>query len=151
MQRIVPTQAAWVANQPVGGDAAAERTASQASTSGQEGSGGSEITDPEGEPIQSRQRTRGQTLHMNGVLVYRMADWEVVERAGDHPVYSVDYFFLAVSPTYLAALREEFGIPENMELVMPSPNDLPSRPPPGNITLSAKFSEQGSVCPFIHS
>ncbi|GMN49660.1 hypothetical protein TIFTF001_018830 [Ficus carica] len=34
----------------------------------------------------------------------------MVELAGGHPVYSVDYFTSAVTPRYLAALRREFQI-----------------------------------------
>ena len=68
-----------------------------------------------------------------------MADWEMVDRAGDRPMYSVDYFTSAVTPLYLVAHMEEFEIPNNVELIVPGPNDLPSRPPPGHITLSAEF------------
>ena len=68
-----------------------------------------------------------------------MADWEMVDRASDHPVYLVDYFTSTVTPSYLAVLRDKFEIPNDIELVVPSPNDLPSRLPPGYITLSAEF------------
>ena len=86
------------------GESAAARTASQASTSGRAGSVQSKSTDPAGEPVQSRNRTRGQTLRVNGQIIYRMADWEMLGRAGDLPVYTVDFFFPAVTHSYLAAL-----------------------------------------------
>ena len=85
---------------------------------------------------------------MKGNIVYRIADWEMVERAGDRPVYSVNYFVSAVTFTYLAALREEFEIPGEVELILPGPNDLPSRPPPGCVTLSTEFFRAGLHLPF---
>lgn len=54
-------------------------------------------------------------------------------------MYTVDYFTSAVSPQYLESLREEFWILGDVEMVVPGPNDLPSRSPPGYVTLSAKF------------
>ncbi|GMN39718.1 hypothetical protein TIFTF001_008944 [Ficus carica] len=105
-------------------------------------------TAPAGEPVQSRQRARSRALHVNGLLVYQMADWEMVDRASDRPVYLVDYFTSAVTPSYLVALRDEFEIPNDIELVVPDPNDLPSRPPPGYITLFAEFFRAGLRLPF---
>ena len=55
-----------------------------------------------------------------------MADREIVDRAGDRPVYLVDYFTSAVTLSYLAALREEFEIPNDVELLVSGSNDLPS-------------------------
>ena len=72
----------------------------------------------------------------------------MVERVGDRPVYSVDYFVPADTFTYLAALREEFEIPGEVELILPGPNDLPSRPPPGCVTLSAEFFRAVLRLPF---
>ncbi|GMN48311.1 hypothetical protein TIFTF001_017477 [Ficus carica] len=57
-----------------------------------------------------------------------MADWEMV-----------DYFTSAVTSKYLVALREEFEIPNDVELMVPGPNDIPSRLPPDYITLYAEF------------
>ena len=64
---------------------------------------------------------------------------EMVDQASDCPVYSMDYFTWAVTPRYLATLREEFQIPSDVDLVVPGESDLPSRPPPGYITLSAEY------------
>ncbi|GMN60394.1 hypothetical protein TIFTF001_029479 [Ficus carica] len=77
-----------------------------------------------------------------------MEDREMVDWAGDCPVYSVNYFTSAVTLSYLTALREEFEIPNDVELIVPGPNDLPSQPPPGCITLSAKFFRAGLRLPF---
>ncbi|GMN30149.1 hypothetical protein TIFTF001_044432 [Ficus carica] len=103
---------------------------------------------PAGEPVQTRQRNRGRSLHVNGLPVYRMADREMVDRAGDRLIYSVDYFTTAVTLSYLAALREEFEIPNDVELIVPGPNDLPSQPPPSCITLSTEFFRAGLRLPF---
>ncbi|GMN21565.1 hypothetical protein TIFTF001_043343 [Ficus carica] len=59
-----------------------------------------------------------------------------------------DYYTSAVTPRYLAALRREFGIPDDVELVVPGPNDLPSRPPSGHIALSAEYFRAGLRLPF---
>ncbi|GMN53229.1 hypothetical protein TIFTF001_022367 [Ficus carica] len=72
----------------------------------------------------------------------------MVELAGGHLVYSVDYFTSAVTPRYLAAHRREFQIPAEVELRVPGENDLPSRPPPGYITLSAEYFRAGLRLPF---
>ncbi|GMN48122.1 hypothetical protein TIFTF001_017298 [Ficus carica] len=71
-------QSAPVVDFTAGGDEASERTASQASTSGQEGSDSSWSTPPAGEPVQAR----------------------------DCSVFLMDYFTLAVTLSYLTALRE---------------------------------------------
>ena len=72
----------------------------------------------------------------------------MVDLASDHPVYTVDYFTSAVTPRYLAALREEFQIPGEMDLVVPGEDDLPSHPPPGYIALSAEYFRAGLRLPF---
>ncbi|GMN72669.1 hypothetical protein TIFTF001_053592, partial [Ficus carica] len=80
--------------------------------------------------------------------VYRRADAEMVGLAGDRPVYTADYYTSAVTPRYLAALRREFSIPDDVDLVVPGPNDLPSRPPSGHIALSAEYVRAGLRLPF---
>ncbi|GMN27149.1 hypothetical protein TIFTF001_040991 [Ficus carica] len=87
-------------------------------------------------------------MRINDQRVYRRADTEMVDLAGDRLVYSVDYFTTAVTPRYLAALREEFRIPDDVDLVVPGENDLPSRPPPGYITLSAEYFRARLRIPF---
>lgn len=62
-----------------------------------------------------------------------------MDRACDRPGYSVDYFTSVVPSQYLVAFWEEFEILNDVELMVPSPNDLLSRPLPGYITLSAEF------------
>lgn len=78
-----------------------------------------------------------------------MADMEMVDHARGHPVYTEDYFATAVTSEYLESLREEIQIPENVELVVPDPDDLPSRPPPNNVTLSMEFF-RASLCLSFH-
>ncbi|GMN45071.1 hypothetical protein TIFTF001_014270 [Ficus carica] len=130
------------------GGEAVERTASQASTSGREGSESSGSSAPRGEPIEARQRPSGRPMRINDQRVYRRGDWEMVELADGRPVYSVDYFTSAITPRYLAALREEFDVPLSVELLAPGADDLPSRPPPGYITLSAEYFKAGLRLPF---
>ncbi|GMN70023.1 hypothetical protein TIFTF001_039067 [Ficus carica] len=132
----------------VEGGGASERTASQASTSGRSGDVASDSTNPFGEEIQARQRPRSRGARVNDMKVYRRADAEMVELAGDRPVYTADYYTSAVTLRYLAALRREFRIPDDVDLVVPRPNDLPSRPPSGHITLSAKYFRAGLRLPF---
>nr|GMN19413.1 hypothetical protein TIFTF001_048608 [Ficus carica] len=127
---------------------AVERTASQASTSVREGSESSGSSAPRGEPIEARQRPSGRPMRINDQRVYRRGDWEMVELADGRPVYSVDYFTSAITPRYLAALREEFDIPPSVELLAPGADDLLSRPPPGYITLSAEYFGAGLRLPF---
>ncbi|GMN61201.1 hypothetical protein TIFTF001_030284 [Ficus carica] len=123
-----------------GGDAA-ERTASQASTSGRGDDTASDSSDPSGEDIHDHQRPRSRGTRVNDMKVYRRADAEMVGLAGDRPVYSADYYTSAVKLRYLAALRREFSIPNDVDLVVPGANDLPSRPPSGHIALSAEVSK----------
>lgn len=78
-----------------------------------------------------------------------MPDMEMVDRAGDRPVYTMDYFTPAVTLQYLEALREELGIPNDVEMMVLGPNDLPSRPLPGYITLSTEFFRVG-LCLSFH-
>ncbi|GMN69155.1 hypothetical protein TIFTF001_038205 [Ficus carica] len=72
----------------------------------------------------------------------------MVELAGDRPVYMADYYTSAVTLRYLAALRREFSIPDDVDFVVPGPNDLPSRPPSGYIALSAEYFRAGLRLPF---
>ncbi|GMN40537.1 hypothetical protein TIFTF001_009759 [Ficus carica] len=72
----------------------------------------------------------------------------MVELAGDRPVYTAYYYTSAVTPRYLAALRREFSIPDDVDLVVPGPNDLPSRPPSGHIALSVEYFRAGLRFPF---
>ncbi|GMN59471.1 hypothetical protein TIFTF001_028552 [Ficus carica] len=128
--------------------ASSEMMTSQASTSGREGSESSESTAPVGEPVDSRNRSASRAMRINDRRVYRRSDQQMVELAGGHPVYSVDYFTSAVTPRYLAALRREFQISVEVELRVPGENDLPSRPQPGYITLSAEYFRAGLRLPF---
>ncbi|GMN39806.1 hypothetical protein TIFTF001_009036 [Ficus carica] len=125
-----------------------EKAASQANTSGREDSQGSESSASFGEPIQARQRPPSRAMRINDQRVYRRADQEMVGLAGGRPVYSVDYFTSAVTPRYLAAFKEEFRIPDDVDLVVLSKNDIPSSPPPGYITLSAEYFRAGLRLPF---
>ncbi|GMN66112.1 hypothetical protein TIFTF001_035188 [Ficus carica] len=148
LNRVAQVQPAPVADLTVGGDAASEGTASPTSTSGREGSKSSESTAPVGESIQSRQQGHSRPLRTSGILVYRMANMEMVDRADTLLVYTVDYFTSAVTAQYLESLREEFGIPNDVEMIVPGPNDLPSRPPPGYVILSVEFFRVGLRLPF---
>ena len=125
-------------------DAVAARTAGHPSTSGceeapDEGLESSGSVTPSSEPIQSRQHGHSRSVRINSILVYQMADMEMVDRAGGRPVYTMDYFTSAITPEYLESLPEEFQIPGNVELVVPGSNNLPSRPPHGHVTLLVEF------------
>ncbi|GMN64704.1 hypothetical protein TIFTF001_033781 [Ficus carica] len=72
----------------------------------------------------------------------------MVELARDRPVYTADYYTSAVTLRYLTALRREFSIPDDVDIVVPGPNDLPSRPPSGHIALSAEYFRAGLRLPF---
>ena len=87
-------------------------------------------------------------MRINNQRVICRADMEMVDLAGDRPVYSVEYFTSAVTPRYLVALREEFQIPGEVDLVVPGERDLPSRPPPRYITLSVEYFRAGLHLPF---
>ncbi|GMN61497.1 hypothetical protein TIFTF001_030584 [Ficus carica] len=78
-------------------------------------------------------------------MTFSSIGWQTgrVDRACDRPVYLMDYFTSAVPLQYLVTLREEFEILNDVELMVPGPNDLLSRPPPGYITLSAEFFRAG--------
>ena len=78
-----------------------------------------------------------------------MVDTVMVDLAGDCPMYMVDYFTLAVTSPFLESLREEFEIPNGVKMIVLGPNDLPSRPPPGYITLSAEFF-RAELCLQFH-
>ena len=135
-------------NLTTGGDASFEKTTSQASISGREGSESSKSIAPVGELIQARQCGRSRALHINGLRVYRRADMEMVDLAGGCLVYTVDYFTLTVTSQYLESLREEFGIPNEVVMMVSGPTGLPSRPPPGYVTLFAEYSRAGLRLPF---
>ncbi|GMN64596.1 hypothetical protein TIFTF001_033669 [Ficus carica] len=124
------------------------RTVSQASTSGRSGDVASNSTGPSGEEIHARQRPRSRGARVNDMKVYRRADAEMVELVGDRLVYTADYYTSAVTLRYLAALRREFSIPDDVDLVVPGSNDLPSRPPSGHIVLSAEYFRAGLRLPF---
>ncbi|GMN31443.1 hypothetical protein TIFTF001_041590 [Ficus carica] len=147
MQHAV-SQARVAAEEVATGGEAVERTASQASTFGREGSESSGSSAPRGEPIEARQRPSGRPMRINDQRVYRRGDWEMVELADGRPVYSVDYFTSAITLRYLAALREEFDVPLSVELLAPGADDLPSRPPPEYITLSTEYFRAGLCLPF---
>ncbi|GMN60007.1 hypothetical protein TIFTF001_029094 [Ficus carica] len=146
--RATQARPASVAGPAAEGGNAAERTASQASTSGRSGNVASDSTDPSGEEIHARQWLRSRGARVNDMKVYRRADAEMVELAGDRPVYTADYYTSAITLRYLAALRQEFSIPDDVDLVVPGPNDLPSRPPSGHIALSAEYFRAGLRLPF---
>ncbi|GMN72175.1 hypothetical protein TIFTF001_055221 [Ficus carica] len=82
-------------------------------------------------------------MRINNQRVYRRSDQEMAVLAGGFPVISVDFYTSAVALGYLAALRREFQIPAEVELRVPGENDLPSRPPPGYIALSAEYFRAG--------
>ncbi|GMN30326.1 hypothetical protein TIFTF001_044470 [Ficus carica] len=119
-------QPAPVVNPPDGGDEASERTASSASVLGRDRSESSGSTLSAGEPVQARHHDSSRPLCVNGILVFRMADWDMMDKAGYRTVYSMDYFTSAVTTSYLVSHREEFVIPNSIDLVVPGPNDLPS-------------------------
>ncbi|GMN69338.1 hypothetical protein TIFTF001_038391 [Ficus carica] len=146
--RATQARPASVTGPAAEGGNAAERTVSQASTSGRSGDVASDSTHPSGEEIHARQRLRSRGARVNDMKVYRRADAEMVELAGDRPVYTADYYTSAVTLRYLAALRREFSIPDDVDLVVPGPNDLPSRPPSGYIALSAEYFRAGLRLPF---
>ncbi|GMN58991.1 hypothetical protein TIFTF001_028076 [Ficus carica] len=130
------------------GGGASERTASQASTSGRSDDVTSDSTDPSGEEIRPANGLVAGGPRVNDMKVYRRADVEMVELAGDCPVYTADYYTFAVILRYLAALRREFSIPDDVDLVVSGLNDLPSRPPSGHIALSAEYFRAGLRLPF---
>lgn len=77
-----------------------------------------------------------------------MEDMEMVDWARGRLVYTVDYLTSAVTPEYLESLLEEFQIPGDVELIVPSLNDLPFRPRLDGVTLSAEFFRAGLHLPF---
>ena len=68
--------------------------------------------------------------------------------AGGRPVYTADYFTTAVTQRYLALLRRDFRIPENVELLVPGVDNISSRPPDGYIALSTEYFRAGLRLPF---
>ncbi|GMN54125.1 hypothetical protein TIFTF001_023260 [Ficus carica] len=127
---------------------ASERSVGQASTSGREGTESSDSPDPAGEPLGDHNRPEGRAMRINNQRVYRRSDQEMAELAGGFPVYSVDFYTSAVTPGYLAALMRDFQIPAEVDLRVPGENDLPSRPPPGYIALSAEYFRAGLRLPL---
>lgn len=61
-------------------------------------------------PIQARQCGRSYPIRINGILVYQMVDMEMVDHARGCPIYTIDYFTMAVTSEYLESLQEEFQI-----------------------------------------
>ncbi|GMN60138.1 hypothetical protein TIFTF001_029205 [Ficus carica] len=127
---------------------ASERSTGQTSTSGREGTESSDSPDPAGEPLDDRDRPEGRVMRINNQRVYRRLDQEMAELAGGFPVYSVDFYTSVVTPGYLTALMRDFQIPAEVDLRIPGENDLPSRPPPGYITLSAEYFRAGLHLPL---
>ncbi|GMN74639.1 hypothetical protein TIFTF001_053189, partial [Ficus carica] len=132
----------------VEGGEAAERSAGQASTTGREGDSVSDSTDPSGEDTEARDRPASRGIRINDVKVCRRSDAEMSRLAAGRPVYTADYYTTAVTQRYLVALRREFNIPENVDLLVPGVDDLPSRPPSGYIALSAEYFRAGLRLPF---
>ncbi|GMN67781.1 hypothetical protein TIFTF001_036833 [Ficus carica] len=132
----------------VEGGEAAERSAGQASTTGREGESVSDSTDPSGEDTEARDRPASRGIPINDVKVCRRSDAEMSRLAAGRPVYTADYYTTAVTQRYLVALRREFNIPENVDLLVPGADDLPSRPPSGYIALSAEYFRAGLRLPF---
>ena len=130
------------------GREASERSAGQASTSGREGDPASDSTDPSGEDTEARDRPASRAIRINDVKVRRRADAEMSRLAANRPVYTADYYTTAVTQRYLVALRREFNIPGNVDLMVPGVDDLPSRPPSGYIALSAEYFRAGLRLPF---
>ncbi|GMN61760.1 hypothetical protein TIFTF001_030848 [Ficus carica] len=87
-------------------------------------------------------------MRINDIKVYRSADMEMVDLADDRPVYTADYYTSAVTRRYLDVLRQEFRIPDDVDLVVPGVDDLPSRPPPGYVALSAEYFQAGLRLPL---
>ncbi|GMN32228.1 hypothetical protein TIFTF001_041698 [Ficus carica] len=129
-------------------DVASERSAGQTSASGREGTESSDSPDPVGEPLDDRDRPEGRAMRIYNQRVYRRSDQEMAELAGGFPVYSIDFYMSAVTPGYLAALRRDFQILAEVDLRVPGENDLPSRPPPGYISLSAEYFRAGLRLPL---
>ncbi|GMN59306.1 hypothetical protein TIFTF001_028390 [Ficus carica] len=125
-----------------------ERAASEASTSGREDFESPDSTPPAGEPIQVLQRARGRAMRINDQRVIRQADLEMVDLAGDHPVYAPNFYTSAMTERYLVVLREEFQIPADVDLVAPVAGDLPSCLPPRYIALSVEYFQAGLRLPF---
>lgn len=92
-----------------GGNEGSERSASQANTSGREGSASSKSTALVGEAILVRQCGRSRALRINDLRVYRRADLKMADLAGGCLVYTVDYFTSTITSRYLESLWEEFG------------------------------------------
>ncbi|GMN28212.1 hypothetical protein TIFTF001_044211 [Ficus carica] len=86
------------------------------------GSESSGSATPPGEPIQSCQRGRSRPVRINSILVYRMADMEMVDRAGGCPIYMMDYFTSAVTPKYLEPRHQVSGVLPNWTTSAFSPN-----------------------------
>ncbi|GMN67630.1 hypothetical protein TIFTF001_036694 [Ficus carica] len=91
-------------------DAVAVRMAGQPSTSGR-GEGSDEEFESSGSTtpwVNPSRLTSNRPVWINGILDYQMADMEMVDRAGGRPMYTVDYFTIAITPEYLELLWEEF-------------------------------------------
>ncbi|GMN67228.1 hypothetical protein TIFTF001_036289 [Ficus carica] len=89
------------------------------------------------ESIRACQGDRSHPVRINDIPIYWMTDMEMVYRARGCPIYTVDYFTTVFTYEYLKSLREEFQIPEDVELVVPCQDDLPFRPPLGHLPFSA--------------
>lgn len=140
------------AEPPVGvnpvAEAASERSSGQVSTSGRGEAEDPDSPPPAGEEVVGRNRPASRGMRINDVSVYRRSDQEMERLAGGRPLHSVDFHTSAVTPAYLATLRREYQIPDNVELRAPGRDDLPSRPPAGFITLSAEYFRAGLRLPF---
>ena len=150
--RFIQDLGTAAAEPPVGvnpvAEAASERSAGQVSTSGRGEAEDPDSPPPAGEEVVGRNRPASRTMRINDVSVYRRSDQEIELLAGGRPVYSVDFHTSAVTPGYLATLRRDYQIPDSVELRAPGRDDLPSRPPPGFITLSAEYFRAGLRLPF---
>ena len=64
--------------------------------------------------------------------------------------YLIDYITCATTPTDLLKLRTLYNIPEEVLLVIPGKDDIPSRPPRGYVTMHLESFKLGARLPLQH-
>ena len=62
--------------------------------------------------------------------------------------YPIDYIACATTPTDLLKLRTLYNIPEEILLVIPGKDDVPSRPPRGYVTMHLQSFKLGARLPL---